>query len=64
VLRVEEKGSKSREIPVWHDLEGQIRTYLDSAGMAGKNTTRPLFCSTLGKTKRLTDPPLTTNEVS
>lgn len=35
VLRFSEKGDKSREIPVRHDLEGNIRTYLDSAGITG-----------------------------
>src|SRR5271157_2899858 len=31
VLRFQEKGGKSREIPVRHDLEGNIRAYLDAA---------------------------------
>ena len=46
-----------------HDLEGHIRTYLDSAGITAENKDRPLFRSTLGKAKRLTDPPLTTKDV-
>ena len=58
LLRLEEKGSKSREIPVRHNPEAQIRSYLDSAGMAGENMDRPLFRSTLGKTKRLIRRPL------
>ena len=63
VLRFSEKGGKSREIPVRHDLEGHIRTYLDLAGISGQNKDWPLFRSTLGKTKRLTDRPLTTKDV-
>jgi integrase/recombinase XerD len=63
VLRFREKGGKSREIPVRHDLEVHIRTYLDSAGIAAENKDRPLFRSTLGKTKRLTTKPLTTKDV-
>ena len=36
VLRFQEKGGKSREIPVRHDLEGHIRAYLDAAGICGR----------------------------
>jgi integrase/recombinase XerD len=63
VLRFQEKGGKSREIPVRHDLEGQIRAYLDAAGIEAENKDRPLFRSTAGKTKRLTGKPLTTKDV-
>ena len=63
VLRFSEKGGKSREIPVRHDLEGLIRAYLDAAGIAAENKDRPLFRSTQGKTKRLTGNPLTTKDV-
>src|SRR5271157_4860625 len=63
VLRFSEKGGKSREIPVRHDLEGHIRAYLDAAGIQAENKDRPLFRSTEGKTKRLTGNPLTTKDV-
>jgi integrase len=63
VLRFQEKGVKSREIPVWHDLVGTIRMHVDTADIIGENTDRPLFRSTLGTTKRLTDRPLTTKDV-
>jgi site-specific recombinase XerD len=63
VLRFQEKGGKSREIPVRHDLEGHIQTYLDAAGITAENKERPLFRSTLGTTKRLTERPLTTKDV-
>jgi len=63
VLRFSEKGGKSREIPVRHDLEGHIRAYLDAAGIESENEDRPLFRSTAGKTKRLTGKPLTTKDV-
>ena len=36
VLRFQEKGGKSREIPVRHDLEGFILAYVDAAGIAGE----------------------------
>jgi integrase/recombinase XerD len=63
VLRFQEKGGKSREIPVRHDLKGHICVYLDAAGIEGDDKDRSLFRSTLGKTKRLTDRPLTTKDV-
>ena len=46
-----------------HDLEGYIRMYVDTAGIAGETKDRLLFRSTLGTTKRLTDRPLTTRDV-
>ena len=46
-----------------HDLEGHIRKYLDSAGIATENKDRPRFRSSQGKTKRLTGNPLTTKDV-
>jgi integrase len=54
VLRFQEKGGKSREIPVRHDLEGCIRAYLDAAGILGDNKDRLLFRSNAGRTKQLT----------
>ncbi len=42
-LRFQEKGGKSREIPVRHDLEGFIRAYLEAAGIAGEGKDRPLY---------------------
>jgi integrase/recombinase XerD len=54
VLRFQEKGGKSREIPVRHDLEGFIRAYLDAAGLAAEAKDSPLFRAGNGRTKRLT----------
>src|SRR3954453_22300192 len=54
VLRFTEKGGKSREIPVRHDLEGYILAYLDAAGIPGAAKGRPLFRSALRRTKQLT----------
>src|ERR1019366_1023489 len=53
VLRFQEKGGKSREIPVRHDLEGFILAYVEAAGIAGEPKDRPLFRAGNGKTKRL-----------
>jgi integrase/recombinase XerD len=54
VMRFQEKGGKSREIPVRHDLEGFIRSYLDAAGIAAEAKDTPLFRAGNGRTKRLT----------
>jgi integrase/recombinase XerD len=63
VLRFQEKGGKSREIPVRHDLEANIRAYLDAAGIAAETKDRPLFRSTLRRTKQLTGNALTTKAI-
>lgn len=57
-LRFREKGGKSREIPVRHDLEGYIRAYLDAAGIAGEGKDRPLFRASNGTTRRLGEGPM------
>src|SRR5512135_2427414 len=49
-LRFSEKGGKSREIPVRHDLEGYLRAYIERAEI----TEGPLFRTTVRKTKVLT----------
>lgn len=53
LLRFQEKGGKSRGIPVRHDLEGFIRANLDAAGIAGESKDSPLFRATNGRTKKL-----------
>ena len=49
-LRFAEKGGKSREIPVRHDLEGYLREYIE----AGRIAEGPLFRTAARKTKTLT----------
>jgi integrase/recombinase XerD len=63
VLRFLEKGGKSREIPVRHNLEQDILAYLNAAKIRGEPKDRPLFRSTVRKTKQLTDKPLTTKAI-
>jgi site-specific recombinase XerD len=66
VLRFQEKGDKSREIPVRHDLEcykGYIRAYLDAAGIAGEAEDRPLFRSVLRRTKQVTGNAMTSKAI-
>jgi integrase/recombinase XerD len=63
VLRFQEKGGKSREIPVRHDLEGFILAYLEVAGIAGDGKDSPPFRSTRRRTKQLTGHALTTKAI-
>ncbi len=58
-LQFDEKGGKSREIPVRHDLEQFILDYLDAAGIRNDPPYSPLLRTTLKKTKVLTDRPMT-----
>jgi site-specific recombinase XerD len=60
LLRFEsEKGGKSREIPVRHDLEGYLLAYLDAADLRAAPKDAPLFRTTVRKTKALTDRQMT-----
>jgi len=63
VLRFQEKGGKSREIPVRHDLERFILAYVEAAGIAGDAKDRPLFRSTRRRTKQLTGNALTSKAI-
>jgi hypothetical protein len=56
LLRFQEKGGKSREIPVRYDLEGFIRAYLDAAGIACEAKDAPLFRAGNGRTGKLACP--------
>lgn len=53
-LRFEEKGGKSREIPVRHDLQLYILAYLDAAGLKDAGRDTPLFRTAYRKSGRLT----------
>ena len=56
-LRFTEKGGKSREIPVRHDLEATLFSYLDAATILTAEKSSPLFRSASRRTGRLTDHP-------
>jgi integrase/recombinase XerD len=58
VLTFLEKGGKSREIPVRHDLEGFIRAYFDAAKLEEMGKDSSLFRASNGRMKRLTDRPM------
>jgi integrase len=54
VLRFQENGGKSREIPVRLELQRDILAYLEAAGVEVENKNRPPFRSKVRKTKKLT----------
>lgn len=62
-LRLDEKGGKSREIPVRHDLEAFIDEYIDAAAMTADDHSGPLFRTTVRRTKALTPAAATANDV-
>ena len=63
-LRFNDKGGKSREIPVRHDLRQLLQSYLQSAAIQSEShPDRPLFRSTVRKTKQLTDRSLTAGDM-
>jgi integrase/recombinase XerD len=58
-----EKGGKSREIPVRHDLEKMIAEYLDAAALNYAPKDTPLFQSALKKQRRLTGKPINGDDI-
>ena len=63
VLRFTEKGGKSREISVRHDLEGFILAYVEAAVIAEEPKDRWLFRAGNGKTKRLGGSPMSSKTI-
>jgi integrase/recombinase XerD len=59
VLKFEEKGGKSREIPCRHDLQAMIRDYVEAAGLRFESKDAPLFRTAQGRRDRLTSQPMT-----
>lgn len=53
MLRFSEKGGKSREIPVRHDLQQMIAAYIEAAGLQKAPKAAPLFRAAIGTTGRL-----------
>ncbi len=59
-----DKGGKSREIPVRHDLQSLLRTYLQSVGCnLGDAIDDPLFCTSIRKTKTLSDRAMSAGDI-
>ena len=53
-LRLLEKRSTFRELPVRHDLRSMIGDYIQAAGIEYSEKTTPLFRTTIRRTKQLT----------
>lgn len=63
-LRFSEKGGKSREIPVRHDLQRFIGDYLTAGGTEYADKSKPLFHTTVRKTKKLTQNAMTAGDMA
>ena len=63
-LHFDDKGGKSREIPVRHDLQGLLFEYLRSADLQlGCDANRPLFNTAVRKTKQLSPRSMTAGDI-
>jgi integrase/recombinase XerD len=63
-LHFDDKGGKSREIPVRHDLQTFLISYLQSSKLQiGQDASRPLFTTAIRNTKRLSDRPLSADDI-
>jgi integrase/recombinase XerD len=63
LLRFQEKGGKSREIPVRHDLQGFLLNYLATAALADAHRDSPLFHSADRRTGKLTQSAITGQDI-
>ena len=63
MLHFREKGGKSREIPVRHDLQEMIFAYLDAAGLRDAPKDTPLFQSAVRRENRLSGAAIHVNDV-
>lgn len=53
-IRLHEKGGKFHEVPVHHTAEEYLDAYIEAAGIADEKN-KPLFRTTRGKTRTLTE---------
>ncbi|MCY2963318.1 MAG: tyrosine-type recombinase/integrase [Planctomycetota bacterium] len=63
-LHFVDKGGKSREIPVRHDLQGMLFSYIAAAELGDADGASPLFRSADGRTGRLTDRPVSPGDIA
>lgn len=63
MLHFMEKGGKSREIPVRHDLEAMLFQYIDAAAIRDAVKDAPLFWSAYRRSGRLTGTPLSAVDI-
>jgi site-specific recombinase XerD len=63
MLHFTEKGGKSREIPVRHDLQELISAYIGAAGLGAAPKDTPLFQSAMKKKRKLTGKAIHVNDI-
>ena len=63
MLHFTEKGGKSREIPVRHDLELLISEYIDLAGLRNTPKDTPLFQTAMKRKRQFTGKPIHVNDI-
>lgn len=61
-FRLHEKGGKFHEVPAHHSAEEYLDAYLEAAGIVDAKAT-PLFRSTIGRTRKLTEHGMTRSDV-
>lgn len=61
-VRLHEKGGKEHTMPAHHNLEHYLDEYISAAGIA-QDRKGPLFRTTRGRTRELTDNPMTQPDV-
>lgn len=63
MLRFMEKGGKSREIPVRHDLQQMVAAYIEAAGLQLASKDAPLFRAAIGTTGKLAATAIHVNDI-
>jgi integrase/recombinase XerD len=63
-LRFADKGGKSREIPVRHDLQGFMFQYLETARLQEADKSSPLFRTAIRRTRQLTTNAMTSGDMA
>jgi len=61
-VRLHEKGGKRHEVPCHHNLEEYLQTYIDAAQMGGDGKGY-LFRTAIGRTRRLSERPMSQADV-
>jgi integrase/recombinase XerD len=63
MFHFDEKGGKSREIPVRHDLQEMMLAYIDAAGLRDDPKDTPIFQSALKRQRKLSGRAIHVNDI-
>lgn len=63
MLHFDDKGGKSRELPVRHDLQTVLFAYLDAAGLREATKKARLFRTAVTRTNQFTKRPMTSHDI-